>query len=265
MALQQAKTWNINQQAVYYATAGVSDIPTTATFFAVGDWIVNTNPSMAVGDPAIWVCTSISGATPTFTALSYVGTVRGVQTATASVTVATTAGTVLANAASAGFTITLPTMGTSAGQAAAGYSLAIIKSDATTNPVTIVPVSSSTIDGASSIILTSQYTVLDVRPAGTANGVWYKIVEAPMNVRTAAPAQTLSTSDTIFLASAAGTLTIPAAAGWPVGKVLRIGGAGILTVTPVSGTVTGVGASVTLAAGAGVQLCGDATNYWVVG
>lgn len=264
MAFQEAKTWDINQHSTFYVTGGVGDLPTTADFINVGDWVVNINPTMAVGDVLTWVCSSVSGVTPSFTAVSYAGAVKGVKTATAATTVSTTASTVLVDATSAGFTLTLPTMGTSAGQAYAGYGVSVVKIDSTTNPVTIVPVGSSTIDGMTTSVLNSQYQTKDLRATGTANGVWYKITDGPAGVRAAASPQTISTSDRIYLASTAGTITMPSASTWPIGIVVGISAGATVTVTPAAGTVTGVGASITLTAGQVNRLTSDGTNYWVV-
>ena len=264
MALQEAKTFNINRQSVYYVTAGVADIPTTGDVFNVGDWVVNINPTMAVGDVLTWVCSAASGNTPTFTAMSYVGAVKGVLVATSSTTISTTVGTVLANATSAGFTITLPTMGTSAGQAYAGYGVTVLKTDSSANTVTVAPVSSSTLDGLSSEVLETQYQGIDYRATGTSNGVWYKATDFPVAQRSANSPQTITTSDRIYLASTAGTVTIPAAASWPLGRILYMGTGATITVTPVSGTVTGVGASITMTTGQSSNLVSDGTNYWLV-
>jgi hypothetical protein len=266
MAFLEAKTWNVNRQAVYYATNGVADIPSTGDFFNVGDWIVNINPTMAVGDVLAWVCSAVSGNTPTFTAQTYVGAVKGVTTLIASTTVSTTAGTVLANATSAGFTVTMPTMGTSAGQAYGGYNITIFKTDSSANPVTIVPVGTSTLDGAASLVLYSQYESADYRSSGAANGTWYRS-DSPGNVyglRSAAASQTLSTSDQIFISSSAGTLTLPAATAWPVGQVLCIHNVGVNTITPVSGNINGA-ASVTSTAHSAIQATSDGTNWYQIG
>ena len=265
MAFLDAKTWNVNRQAVYYVTAGVADLPSTGDFFQVGDQVININPTMATGDVLAWVCTAVSGNTPTFTAQTYVGAVKGVAAAVAAATtISTTASTVLVDATSAGFTVTLPTMGTSAGQAYAGYGVSVIKIDATTNPVTIAPVGSSTIDGQTTFVLNTRYQTKDLRSTGTANGVWYKITDGPSGVRAANSPQTISTSDRIYLASTAGTITMPSASTWPIGIVVGISAGATITITPAGGTVTGVGASITVTAGVAVRLTSDGTNYWEV-
>jgi hypothetical protein len=265
MALLEAKVWNVNRQAVYFVTNGVADIPSTGDFFQVGDQVININPTMATGDVLAWICTAVSGNTPTFTAQTYVGAVKGVTTLASSTTVSTTASTVLANATSAGFTVTMPTMGTSSGQAYAGYEVTVVKSDSTANPVTVVPVGTSTLGGKTSMILYSQNQAVGFRAAGTANGVWYNSSESSVYaLRTAAAAQTLSTSDQIFISSSAGTLTLPAATVWPVGQVVMIYNTGVNTITPVSGNINAV-ASVTTTAKQAVQICGDGTQYFVIG
>ena len=147
MALQQAKVWNINQQAVYFVTAGAADLPSTADFFNVGDWVVNTNPTMAAGDPILWVVTTVaSGVTPTFSVLSRS---PQVYTAGSAYTASTSSKTILAGAV----TITLPAATTwPAGQEVAIRSL--------TSSTTVTPVSGN-VNGVASLTLTAgQYARL---------------------------------------------------------------------------------------------------------
>jgi hypothetical protein len=266
MAFLEAKVWNVNRQAVYFVTNGVADVPSTGDFFQVGDQIININPTMATGDVLAWVCTAVSGNTPTFTAQTYVGAVKGVTTLTSSTTVSTTASTVLANATSAGFTVTMPTMGTSSGQAYAGYSVAIVKSDSSANPVTVVPVGTSTLNGLSSVVLYSQYESVDYRATGTANGVWYKTAQdGNRALRTVGAPVTISTSDQVVISTTAGTISLVAATAWPVGQVVAFRPQGVtVTITPASGNINGA-ASLTQTTGQFVQITGDGSNYFVIG
>jgi hypothetical protein len=69
--------------------------------------------------------------------------------------------TVLANASSAAFTITLPAVSSTAG-ACNGMVLFIKKIDSSTNPVTVAASGSDTIEGNSSIVLKKQYDSLQL-------------------------------------------------------------------------------------------------------
>ena len=145
MALQHAKVWNINQQAIYFATAGVADLPTTADFFNVGDWVININPTMATGEPAAWVVTTVaSGTTPSFSPFS-----RSLQVKTAgsAYTVSTnTDRVVLAGAV----TITLP----AATAWPKGQDIAF---SCLTSSTTITPASGNIGGNASVTLTTGQY------------------------------------------------------------------------------------------------------------
>jgi phosphatidate phosphatase APP1 len=82
-------------------------------------------------------------------------------------TIGTTHHTVLCDATSAGFTITLPTAASSSGR------IYIIKKiDATVNVVTIDGDGSETIDGATTQSLSTQWQTLRIQSNGTS---WYVI------------------------------------------------------------------------------------------
>jgi hypothetical protein len=263
MAFQEAKTVNINQQAVYFVTAGAADLPTTGDFFDVGDWVVNLNPTIALGDPVAWVVTSLGAANnaPTFSPFAYTSP-RNVTTVTASTTLTTSVRTVLANATSAGFTLTLPAIGTGVGQANAGYDITIIKTDSSANVVTVAPAGANTVGGAvGSPLLLTQYEILDIRSSGASP--WLKQYDTPSNIRTAAGNQTLTTSDRIFISSSAGTLTLPAATTWPAGLFCAIRSVGVNTITPASGNINGA-ASVTTTAQSAMEISSDGSNYFQV-
>jgi hypothetical protein len=90
-----------------------------------------------------------------------------IQTVTSNTTIGTTHHTVLCDATSAGFTITLPTAASSSGR------IYIIKKiDATVNVVTIDGDGSETIDGATTQSLSTQWQTLRIQSNGTS---WYVI------------------------------------------------------------------------------------------
>ena len=262
MAFLDGKVWNLNRQGQYYVTVGASDLPTTADFFNVGDWVVNINPTIALGDPSLWQVTSISGTTPTFGVIAYANP-RAEVTLTTSTTLTTAYRNVLANATSAGFTLTLPTIGTASAQGAAGFGITIIKSDSSTNPVTVAAASGNTIIGQASQILNTQFQIFDAQADG--NVTWDKLFDTPYSLREVGAPVTLTSSDRIAIITTAGTVTLPAATAWPVGVAVNIlSQVGNTTLTPAGGTINGA-ASATLAAYGFALVTGDGTNYYMTG
>ena len=260
MAWLESKAWDVNQHAVYFVTAGSTDLPTTCDFLNVGDWVVNVNPSMAVGDPAVWVVTSISGVTPTFTAFANVGS-NPVSTVTANTTVATSAKTLLANAVSAGFKITLPAIAT----ANKGFAPRIIKSDTSTNPVTVTPSGANTINGQTGdYVMNTPYQAMEIASDGSSN--WDRVLgSVPSNQRSAGSATTVTPADSYILVSAGATITLQAATAYPVGQEVTIRNISTanVTVTPAQGNIDGY-ASLTLNPYASVGVVTDASNWWTV-
>jgi hypothetical protein len=266
MALQEAKAVNINQQQIFFVTNGQADLPSAASFFDVGDWVVNIQPTIVAGTPVAWVVTSVgaSGQAPVFQPIAYAGAGGVASTATASTTLATKPRFLFVNGTSAGFTVTLPAIGTAATQASAGYMLAIERSDNTiANPVTIAPSGSDTIKGVTgNFLMYTQGQVVSLVSDGTS---WYRQSVSPEGFRSLNPPFTVNTSDRVVIAAAAGTVTMPAATAWPIGYVVAVKNiTASLTITPASGNIDGT-ASRTLAANAFAQICSDGTNYFVVG
>jgi hypothetical protein len=112
----------------------------------------------------IAIGSSVSGATST-TALNGITTAAGIRqaltTKTAAYTLTTLDYTVLGNATTASFSLTLPT---SVG--ATGQVYIIKKVDSTANTVTITTTSSQTIDGSSSKVLSYQYDGFQLQSDG---------------------------------------------------------------------------------------------------
>jgi len=263
MAFLDSKTWNANRQAIYYVTAGASDLPTTGDYFNISDWVVNLNPTMAVGDPVLWVVTSLGTGNnaPTFTAISYAGP-RNLTTVTASTTLSTVYKTVLANASSAGFTITLPTVAT----ANTGFNPTIIRVDSTpANPITVTPAGSNTILGLTgNYYLNSQYQILDLLSDGSSN--WERYSTPPLSLRSVSAAATLTTSDRNVLVTAGATITMPSAATFPVGLPITVRNASAVNVTlaPAAGTIDGY-TNLTVMPYNSATVLSDGSNYFNVG
>ena len=147
MALLASKMVNVNQQSVYFVTAGVGDLPTTADFFNVGDWVININATMAAGEPVGWVVTTVaSGVTPTFSAW---GRSNQLKTAGSAYTASTSDKVILAGAV----TITIP----AATSWPTGSEIAF---RCLTSSTTVTPVSGN-LNGVTSLTLTAgQYARL---------------------------------------------------------------------------------------------------------
>lgn len=127
---------------VYCVTAGAADLPSSGTFFNVGDIVINING--VIGTPAQWVVSSTSPLT--FTASSYTGAKAGVIRTVAGNATITTADDFLFISAAA--TVTLP----AATAFPAGLRFTV---KSTSAAVTITPVS-GTIDGNASATLAGQ-------------------------------------------------------------------------------------------------------------
>jgi VCBS repeat-containing protein len=102
-----------------------------------------------------------TGVVSTTATLKYAGVISGLTTKTANYTLVATDHTVLGNATTASFSLTLPT---SVG--ATGQVYIIKKVDSTANTVTILTTSSQTIDGSSSKVLSYQYDGFQLQSDG---------------------------------------------------------------------------------------------------
>lgn len=120
--------------------------------------------AMWIGDGTQWVELNWWSATPNFDSASVAGeSVKTAVTTSTTQTGAYTANTdetVLADASSAAFTVTLPPVDTST------Y-VTVKKTDSSSNAVTVATPNSETIDGASSVSLSSQYGMVTVVSDGT--------------------------------------------------------------------------------------------------
>ena len=262
MAFLDPRVSQAGQQTIYFVTTGASDLPTTGDFFKIGDWVVNLNQTVAVGDPAYWVVTSLGTGSnaPTFTAGGYVGS-NPINTLTTSTTITTSYRTVLANATSAGFKITLP----SAAAANKGFSTIIIKSDTTTNMVTVTPAGSNTINGQTGdYILYTGYQTLNITSDGSSG--WDRTSgTGPTATRAAASATTVGPSDRYLLVSAGAAITLPAATSFPVGQAITVKNTGVVNsvVTPAQGNIDGYAAA-TINPYVSVGYITDGSNYYSV-
>lgn len=102
-----------------------------------------------------------TGIVQTTASLQYAGVISGLTTKTANYTLTTLDYTVLGNASTASFSLTLPT---SVG--ATGQVYIIKKIDSTANTVTILTTSSQTIDGSTSKVLSYQYDGFQLQSDG---------------------------------------------------------------------------------------------------
>jgi len=102
-----------------------------------------------------------TGIVQTAATLKYAGVISGLTTKTSAYTLTTLDYTVLGNATTASFSLTLPT---SVG--ATGQVYIIKKVDSTANTVTILTTSSQTIDGSSSKVLSYQYDGFQLQSDG---------------------------------------------------------------------------------------------------
>jgi hypothetical protein len=107
------------------------------------------------------ITTKGTGIVQTAATLKYAGVISGLTTKTANYTLVATDHTVLGNATTASFSLTLPT---SVG--ATGQVYIIKKVDSTANTVTILTTSSQTIDGSSSKVLSYQYDGFQLQSDG---------------------------------------------------------------------------------------------------
>ena len=109
----------------------------------------------------ITLTTKGTGIVQTAATLKYAGVISGLSTKTAAYTLVATDYTVLGNATTASFSLTLPT---SVG--ATGQVYIIKKIDSTANTVTITTTSSQTIDGSASKVLSYQYDGFQLQSDG---------------------------------------------------------------------------------------------------
>jgi hypothetical protein len=123
------------------------------------------SPSISVGGSDANVSLTLTaqgtGIVQTAATLKYAGVISGLTTKTANYTLVATDHTVLGNATTASFSLTLPT---SVG--ATGQVYIIKKVDSTANTVTILTTSSQTIDGSSSKVLSYQYDGFQLQSDG---------------------------------------------------------------------------------------------------
>ena len=110
---------------------------------------------------SLTLTTKGTGIVQTAATLKYAGVISGLSTKTAAYTLVATDHTVLGNATTASFSLTLPT---SVG--ATGQVYIIKKVDSTANTVTITTTSSQTIDGSTSKVLSYQYDGFQLQSDG---------------------------------------------------------------------------------------------------
>ena len=110
---------------------------------------------------SLTLTTKGTGIVQTAATLKYAGVIAGLSTKTAAYTLVATDYTVLGNATTASFSLTLPT---SVG--ATGQVYIIKKVDSTANTVTILTTSSQTIDGSTSKVLSYQYDGFQLQSDG---------------------------------------------------------------------------------------------------
>ena len=110
---------------------------------------------------SLTLTTKGTGIVQTAATLKYAGVIAGLSTKTAAYTLVATDHTVLGNATTASFSLTLPT---SVG--ATGQVYIIKKVDSTANTVTILTTSSQTIDGSTSKVLSYQYDGFQLQSDG---------------------------------------------------------------------------------------------------
>ncbi len=127
----------------------------TGSWLEIGDGADNANGSLLLKDLAA------SGITTTAAPRI---TPKAVTAAT--YTVLSTDGVILADATAGAITITLTAA------TGSGHLLRIKKTDASVNTVTIVPAGTDTIEGAASVVLSTQYQSATLYSGAT--GVWYK-------------------------------------------------------------------------------------------
>jgi len=146
------------------AIASTTNLASGATTTGVTKTVNIGTGGLSGSTTAIAIGSSVSGATST-TTLNGVTTAAGIRqalaTKTSAYTLTTLDYTVLGNATTASFSLTLPT---SVG--ATGQVYIIKKVDSTANTVTILTTSSQTIDGSSSKVLSYQYDGFQLQSDG---------------------------------------------------------------------------------------------------
>jgi hypothetical protein len=154
----------------FFYTNGIPQVSISPTASAVNR--VNFTGAATSGAPSVSVTGSDAnisltlssqgtGIVQTAATLKYAGVIAGLSTKTANYTLVATDYTVLGNATTASFSLTLPT---SVG--ATGQVYIIKKVDSTANTVTITTTSSQTIDGSASKVLSSQYDGFQLQSDG---------------------------------------------------------------------------------------------------
>lgn len=251
MALLDAKSFFVGRQNVYYCTVGSADLPTTNPngIYQLGDRFDNI--SGTAGQPAFWICTN-AGTTPTFTSVGNIGISAGIRSVgTGAATLATTDNYLFMTAAG---TVTLPAPST-----ALANTPRTIK--ATAQPVTITAASGN-LDGTTGSLTLSTNEAVNCLTDGSN---WFTIVgDPPYQVAEPSPPATLTVRDRYAIVGL-GAITIPAAAGWVIGRPLTIGAtASSVTITPASGNIGSL-AAVTLTQNQFATIISDGTSLFRVG
>ena len=156
--------------AFYFVTGGGQQVSITSTASAVNylnltGAATGAAPILSAGGSdaniSLTLTTKGTGIVQTAATLKYAGVIAGLSTKTANYTLVATDHTVLGNATTASFSLTLPT---SVG--ATGQVYIIKKVDSTANTVTILTTSSQTIDGSTSKVLSYQYDGFQLQSDG---------------------------------------------------------------------------------------------------
>jgi hypothetical protein len=171
-------------------------IPTAGTW-NLGDTIINNNPQS--GAPFAWQC--ISSGTPGIWTL-YGGSGAATLITAASYAILPSDTTVEANATAAPITVTLPDA-----TKAAGKSYVVIKTDATSNAVTVNTTSAQTIDGVASRVISGQFNILDCRSDGS-NWILVSRLQNPVVNLTGLTYTATDTDETIHIDTTANTVTV---------------------------------------------------------
>jgi hypothetical protein len=156
--------------AFYLGTGGgtqfaINHTASSINYIAVTGSGTNAAPTLLVqgsdANISLTLTTKGTGIVQTAATLKYAGVIAGLSTKTAAYTLVATDYTVLGNATTASFSLTLPT---SVG--ATGQVYIIKKVDSTANTVTITTTSSQTIDGSASKVLSYQYDGFQLQSDG---------------------------------------------------------------------------------------------------
>jgi hypothetical protein len=157
------------QQHNFFTTGSrqfqVNNTGSSVNYVVLTGAATNTSPIISVAgsdaNVSFTITTKGTGIVQTAATLKYAGVISGLTTKTANYTLVATDHTVLGNATTASFSLTLPT---SVG--ATGQVYIIKKVDSTANTVTILTTSSQTIDGSSSKVLSYQYDGFQLQSDG---------------------------------------------------------------------------------------------------